>query len=286
MKKVIMSMILAALVICAMALNVSAQAPNSIMYQGRLTDAAGDPITVATSVTFNIYAAASGGTALFTSTQSVTPDANGVFTVELSPINNTILDGSKRYLALKIGADAEMTPRQLLTSAPYAYSSQNGPGMASSYLSSSSALTGTVIVVDSIVINCPTSGYVTVNASGYFSLYHTSGSGAHAPRAYISTFRASSHSQNFTLAELPSAMPTGSYLIPFSMSTSFSVVSGTATIYLNADEFDLSGYQVNAGDRVGRSHIVATFIPSSYQTDKSGVSGSSESTHYNTPAEK
>ena len=280
-----MSMILAALVICAMALNVSAQAPNSIVYQGRLTDAAGDPITTSTSVTFNIYAAATGGTALFTSTQSVTPDANGVFTVELSPMTGTILDGSKRYLGLKIGADAEMTPRQLLTSAPYAYSSQDGPGAASSYLSSSEALTSTVIVVDSIVIECPSAGYVIVNASGYFSLYHTSGSGGHAPRAYLSTIRASMHTQNFTLYEIPSAMPTGTYNIPIAMATSFSVAAGTTVIYLNADEYSGTGYQVNASDRLGRPHIVATFIPSSYQIDKSGVSDDFENIS-GTPAEK
>ncbi|MEW5925147.1 MAG: hypothetical protein AB1746_14280 [Candidatus Zixiibacteriota bacterium] len=276
MKKAIMSMILAALVICAMAFNVSAQAPNSISYQGRLTNAAGDPITTATSVTFYIYAAASGGAPLFTSTQSVTPDANGVFTVELSPMTSAILDGSKRYLGLKIGADAEMTPRQLLTSAPYSYSSQDAPGMASSYDSGSDALTGTIIVVDSIVINCPSAGVLTINASGYFSLYHTSGGGGHAPRAYISTIRASMHNENFTLLEMPSAMPTGAYNVPFAMTTSMAVGSGVTVVYLNADVYAGGGYQVNASDRIGRSHIVATFVPSSYQTDKSGVSGNSE----------
>lgn len=144
MKKAIMSLILAALVICATALNVSAQAPNSIMYQGRLTNAAGDPITTATSVTFYIYAAASGGAPLFTSAQSVTPDANGVFTVELSPVSAAILDGSKRYLAIKVGADAEMTPRQLLTSAPYAYSSI----VADNSITSAKILNGTIIGTD------------------------------------------------------------------------------------------------------------------------------------------
>lgn len=106
---------------------VAAQTPTTISYQGRLTNATGQPITTATSVTFAIYSVPSGGTALYTSTQSVTPDANGIFTVELGPFGASVFDGSKRYLGIKAGADAEMTPRQLLTSAPYAFNTTNIP---------------------------------------------------------------------------------------------------------------------------------------------------------------
>ncbi len=100
-----------------------AQAPTTMAYQGRLLAATGAPVTAATSVAFRIYAAASGGTALWTETRSVTPDANGVFTIDLgatTPLTTTIFDGTVRYLGLQAGADAEMTPRQALSAVPYA----------------------------------------------------------------------------------------------------------------------------------------------------------------------
>jgi hypothetical protein len=100
-----------------------AQAPTTMAYQGRLLSAAGAPVAATTSVVFSIYAAASGGSAVWTETISVTPDANGVFTVPLgatSALNTTVFDGTVRYLGIKAGADAEMTPRQALSSVPYA----------------------------------------------------------------------------------------------------------------------------------------------------------------------
>jgi len=118
-------MILTVAVIAVAASGLMAQTPNTISYQGRLTNAAGQPITIATSVVFTIYDLASGGTVLYTVTQSITPDANGVFTTELGPITPGTFDGTKRYLGIKAGADAEMTPRQLLTSAPYAFNTNN-----------------------------------------------------------------------------------------------------------------------------------------------------------------
>jgi len=118
-------MILTAAVIAVAASGLMAQTPNTISYQGRLTSATGQPITTATSVVFTIYDLASGGATLYTVTQSITPDANGVFTTELGPLGASVFDGNKRYLGIKAGADLEMTPRQLLTSAPYAFNTNN-----------------------------------------------------------------------------------------------------------------------------------------------------------------
>ncbi len=102
----------------------AAQAPTTMMYQGRLTNATGAPITSATSVVFSIYTVATGGTALWTETKSITPDAQGIFTVELgltTPLTATMFaSGAKMYIGIKAGTDAEMTPRQVLTSVPFA----------------------------------------------------------------------------------------------------------------------------------------------------------------------
>jgi len=117
----IAKMFLIGLAVCFLtAAFAAAQAPTTISYQGRLTDAAGDPLTDPPVVFFYIYAAATGGAPLYTSpAMNIHPDANGVFTVELGPFAANVFDGSKRYLGIKVGADAEMTPRQILTAAPY-----------------------------------------------------------------------------------------------------------------------------------------------------------------------
>lgn len=100
-----------------------AQAPTTMVYQGRLLTAAGLPVTAATSVTFRIFSVASGGSALWTETRSVTPDVNGVFTIELgttTALTTSVFDGSVRYLGIQVSGESEMTPRQVLSSTPYA----------------------------------------------------------------------------------------------------------------------------------------------------------------------
>jgi hypothetical protein len=108
-----------------------AAAPGTMVYQGRLLASTGFPITATTSVTFRIYAAASGGTALWTQTISITPDVNGVFTVLLgspSPaLTASVFDGTTRYLGIQVASEAEMTPRQALSSSPYAFRTAMDP---------------------------------------------------------------------------------------------------------------------------------------------------------------
>ena len=101
-----------------------AQIPQLINYQGMLTDpATGSGLTGTYSITFSIYDAATGGTALWTETQSVTAN-NGLFNVLLGSVNVIpldLFDGSDRYLGVKVGADPEMTPRQKLVSVGYSF---------------------------------------------------------------------------------------------------------------------------------------------------------------------
>ncbi len=95
-------------------------APGTIMYQGRLTTAAGAPIIDTVTVTFGIYAAPSGGTALWQGAYLSRPDANGIISQELGTIPDTVFSGGQRYLQITVRTDPAMTPRQTLTSAPYA----------------------------------------------------------------------------------------------------------------------------------------------------------------------
>ena len=100
-----------------------AQVPELLTLQGRLFDIEGEAIQDETlPVRFAIYDTATGGTPLWTEHRSIYFQ-QGYFSVRLgreSILNREIFDGRSLYLAVKIGTDDEMTPRQQLTSVPYA----------------------------------------------------------------------------------------------------------------------------------------------------------------------
>ena len=107
-----------------------AAVPNALTQQGRLLNAQGNAVTTAQQIVFTIYDAATAGTVLWTETQTITPD-DGYFSARLgdaTAIPATLFNGATRYLSVKVGADAEMTPRQPLVSVPYALMSNNAVG--------------------------------------------------------------------------------------------------------------------------------------------------------------
>lgn len=105
--------------------------PNNIMYQARLTTAAGAPITDTVTVTFGLYAAYSGGTPLWQGAWQLNPDDNGIFSQEIGPIPDTVFTGSTRYMQISVRGEA-MTPRQTIASAPYAMATNATPARAQS----------------------------------------------------------------------------------------------------------------------------------------------------------
>jgi hypothetical protein len=110
-----------------------------INFQGKLTNPDGTNVTDGTySITFGIYTAASGGSAVWSETQSSVSVSSGIFQVNLGSV--TALPGSVNfntpglYLGVKVGSDPEMTPRIQFTAAPFAFNSQSlGGVLASGY---------------------------------------------------------------------------------------------------------------------------------------------------------
>jgi hypothetical protein len=97
--------------------------PSLMTQQGRLMNAAGEPVAGSVNITFTLYGQLSGGVSLWTETQSITLD-EGYFSARLgeaTPLDPALFDGGELYLAVKVGTDAEMTPRQPLVSVPYAF---------------------------------------------------------------------------------------------------------------------------------------------------------------------
>ena len=74
-------------------------------------------------MTFRLYDAAEGGTALWTEVQSNVPVNSGLYSAVLGSVTNLNLPFDKEYyLGIKIGTASEMSPRLALTTAPYALS--------------------------------------------------------------------------------------------------------------------------------------------------------------------
>ena len=103
--------------------------PQTINYQGTLTNAGGTPINGAVSMTFRIYNEASGvAAALWSETQMTVNVVNGAFNTVFGavPAPPVALPFDVPYwLSVQVNADAEMTPRQPFSSVPYAFRATN-----------------------------------------------------------------------------------------------------------------------------------------------------------------
>ncbi|MBI3319454.1 MAG: LamG domain-containing protein [Candidatus Omnitrophica bacterium] len=99
-----------------------AAVPKLIRYQGTLVDSNNVPLEGSFALTFRIYDAFTGGTVLWTESQTAVPVSRGVFNVLLGQVTPLTLPFDKDYwLTTQVGPDAEMSPSQRLTSVPYAY---------------------------------------------------------------------------------------------------------------------------------------------------------------------
>ncbi len=104
--------------------SVLATAPNTINYQGRLTDNAGDPVADgAFLVKFVIYDAPAAGTVLWDAGFQNINTVNGLFSYELGSnvvFPNNLFADTARWLGVTIGVDAELAPRTRITSQAFA----------------------------------------------------------------------------------------------------------------------------------------------------------------------
>ncbi len=105
----------------AMAIEV----PGLINYQGKLTNAAGQPQQGTFNFVFKIYDAETGGTEYWSETQSVTTDELGLFNVLLGSVSPPVVlpEGPDCYLEITVEGNA-ISPRQRIVSNGYSYYAQ------------------------------------------------------------------------------------------------------------------------------------------------------------------
>ncbi|MCB9813502.1 MAG: phage integrase N-terminal SAM-like domain-containing protein [Pseudomonadales bacterium] len=130
--------------------------PNrELSFQGRLTDTAQNPITIATDMAFRLYdtGPGTGGTQLWNSgTCSVTPDQDGIFNVGLgddcgSEISQDVFTENSNVW-LEVDVDVEtLSPRQSIKTVAYALNSETVQGYPIS--ATGAATTNTILTMDS-----------------------------------------------------------------------------------------------------------------------------------------
>ena len=134
----------------------------SIPVQGRATNAAGAPLNAVLNTKMTLYDASSGGTVLCTDTDAVSY-VNGFFSAYMNDCVASDFDGQSAWLGITIGADPEMTPRQVIGVTPYAAALHPGAEIrgADSYV----FVPGTALAPNST--NPADSDYVFIDLSGH-----------------------------------------------------------------------------------------------------------------------
>jgi trimeric autotransporter adhesin len=100
----------------------SGNVPHLLDFQGRLHDSGGEPVNGEVFITFSLYDVGSGGTALWSELRAVQV-TDGLFQVklgEVAALDPGLFTGASRWLGVKVGSDAEMSPRTRISSVGYA----------------------------------------------------------------------------------------------------------------------------------------------------------------------
>lgn len=99
-----------------------AEVPHLINYQAKLTDSGGNPLEGAYDIAFRIYDDETAGELLWEEVQEGVVLQKGIFSTLLGSVTELNLSFDAPYwLAIKVGSDSEMTPRQQIASSAYTF---------------------------------------------------------------------------------------------------------------------------------------------------------------------
>ncbi len=107
----------------AAALPAAAAVPSTVDQQGRFLKMDGSPETGSLTVTFALYATATGGSPVWSETQTLQLDAGGFYAAQLgaaTPFPKGLWDGTSFFLGITVMGESEMSPREPIVSVPYA----------------------------------------------------------------------------------------------------------------------------------------------------------------------
>lgn len=155
-----------------------------INFQGKLTNPDGTNVTDGTySIVFSIYTVDIGGSAVWTETQASVSVNDGIFRVALGSVTSlpgsVDFNGNSLWLGIKVGADAEMTPRVRFTASPYAFNSDRLGGLSSTGFAQlgPSSVQADTSTNSSLFINKTASGNLIQLQSSATDIFTVSGAG-------------------------------------------------------------------------------------------------------------
>lgn len=126
MKDIIWKALCLIAVLMSMAGIASAQVPisppDTISYQGFLTNTSGTPINTSVSMNVGLYTAATGGTAIFTETHGSVGVTKGQFNIQLGSVGtgwSAVNFAQPLWVAITVGGES-MSPRVPLSAVAYA----------------------------------------------------------------------------------------------------------------------------------------------------------------------
>lgn len=120
--------VLTACLVAALAAPAEAGLPKTMAFQGKLTDASGQPLNGDVSVTFRLYDAATAGAKLWEENQAVTV-TNGLFSTLLGSVTPLTPAFDQPYwVEIQMGEEI-LSPRQPLAASPYALSAKRVEGV-------------------------------------------------------------------------------------------------------------------------------------------------------------
>ncbi len=142
-------LLLSCLFLFLMMASAWADVPGTMTFQGILTDDQGQPLNETLSVTLKLYDAANGGNSLWTETQNAEVN-QGYLSLHLgdtNPLDANIFDGqTELYLGVTIGEDEEMSPRQPISSVPYATRASTVEQVTGAITPSSVSVNGQLVI--------------------------------------------------------------------------------------------------------------------------------------------
>ncbi len=128
-------------------------------------------------IKFSLYTVESGGTAVWSETQDSVNVSGGVYSTALGKVTPmTAAFDQTYYLGVKVGAGAEMTPRALLSSAPYALALI---GQSNLFTSAGNVGIGTLAPVEPLHIKGAAPTALFQDTDGNSGFIHQNGSQMH-----------------------------------------------------------------------------------------------------------
>lgn len=135
-KKLTLASILAVFILCGSEFSGEVQAAagvyEQINFQGKLVNTDGTNVSNGTyTIDFTLYSASSGGSNLWTESQSVTV-TDGLFRVSLgsaTPFGSTVFDNDNLFLSVVVNGGSELLPRIRFAASPYAMNAKKVNGL-------------------------------------------------------------------------------------------------------------------------------------------------------------